>query len=232
LAAAVLDELNWQPVAYEAEAAYRAARCEWDRCAAIGAPAVGRLCALLHDGDKGVRRAAAETLDRLSWRPGTPEGEAVYRIARCEWDRCVAIGTPAVSPLCTVLQDGDMSVRQGAAEALGWIGDVRAAAPLCAAARGGQSRAVIDVVSWALARIGAPAVEPLCAALADGDKHVRLTAARSLLAIYQSGKLDQAQRLRILGYRSAITQRHEDGRFGCSGQGPHTDKGIGMQFPE
>jgi HEAT repeat protein len=75
-----------------------------------------------------------------------------------------AIGDPrAVESLLAALRDSDWSVRKTAIAALGGIGDARAIEPLLGSLR--ADLAVREPVEEALARIGAPAVEPLLAAL-------------------------------------------------------------------
>jgi len=114
----------------------------------------------------------------------------------------------AVEPLIGMLESGDVWLRGGAAEALGKTGDARAVEPLIAAldrdspdaakALGmiGDARAVdplvraltredymLDAVTRALAQIGAPAVQPLIAALGDQDGRVRYAANKALAKI-------------------------------------------------
>jgi HEAT repeat protein len=94
------------------------------------------------------------------------------------------IGDPrAVEPLIVILTNEHqrpLSRGRDAAEALGEIGDPRAVGPLIAAAH--------DVSAWgassdALGKIGAPAVEPLIAALKDGNTTAAIAAAMALGAI-------------------------------------------------
>jgi HEAT repeat protein len=116
------------------------------------------------------RKAAAEALDRLGWRPDEGEQGAWYWAARQDWARCVAIGPPAVDALCHALR-GYSGYEPGAAEALGQIGDARAIEPLIAALTKLKpwmiltDEVVCGVVVEALGRIGAAAVEPLIAIL-------------------------------------------------------------------
>jgi len=90
----------------------------------------------------------------------------------------------AVEPLIAALRnDGVSYVREEAAEALGKIGDARAVEPLIAALKHDNSYDSSGV-QWrageALVKIGEPAVEPLMAALKDGDFDVRWRAAEAL----------------------------------------------------
>lgn len=72
----------------------------------------------------GVRRAAANALDRLGWRAENDTQRAVYAIALEDWPRLVNLGQSAVEPLVAALPSEE------AAKALGEIGDPRAVEPL------------------------------------------------------------------------------------------------------
>ncbi len=152
----------------------------------IGDPrAIEPLVTALQDEDSEVRGAAAEALDKLGWKPESKEMEAIYLIAKQEWERCVEIGAPAVEPLIAALKDKNELVRKAAAEALGKIGDPQAVEPLIDVFKeieGYTGEAEIE----ALVKIGAPAVEPLIAALKAEDSRVRWGAARALGKIGES----------------------------------------------
>jgi HEAT repeat protein len=86
----------------------------------------------------------------------------------------VARGRPAVRPLVRALQVRDRQrvwhgwpIREGAAAALGGIGDRRAVGPLITALSDLDLR-VRSAAAHALAQIGGPAVDPLIAALENG----------------------------------------------------------------
>jgi HEAT repeat protein len=174
----------------------------------IGAPAVKLLSTVLRDKDPNVRTVAAKSLEAIGWRPDKNEVGAAYWIIKGRWDQCVEIGAPAVEPLMAALQDNWEVVRKAAAEALGKIGDARAVKPLLTTLRdknsGVRSATVIalDQVGWQpdksktsaiywiikgewdqCAEIGAPAVEPLMAALQDNWEVVRKAAAEALRKI-------------------------------------------------
>jgi HEAT repeat protein len=158
----------------------------------IGDPsAVGPLLtALKHDNDQ-VRRAAADTLDLLVWKPDAGEGGAGYWAAKGQWQKCVDIGAPAVEPLIDALRHHDSLVRQVAARGLGQIGDIRAVEPLIAALRGRED--VRAVAAQALGQIDdGRAVEPLIAALKDSGSNIRAASAR---ALGQLGDLRAVDRL-------------------------------------
>jgi HEAT repeat protein len=100
----------------------------------IGDPRGGEpLVAALKDADMAVRRTAAKALDKLGWQPEGSETNVAYWIAKRWWDRCAEIGAPAVEPLIAALKDEAWQVREGAARALGQIGDPRGVEPLVVA---------------------------------------------------------------------------------------------------
>lgn len=96
----------------------------------IGKPAVESLIQALKDEDKDLRGRSAWALDELGWKPGNDTEKAHYLIAKGGWDELVKVGEPAVEPLIEALQDEAGDVRQGAALALGAIGDAKAVQPL------------------------------------------------------------------------------------------------------
>ena len=167
--------------------------------------AVEPLSAALKDENKYVRRAAAHALDRLGWKPEQDEIAGWYWMAKCDWDKCVALGALTVEPLIAALKDTDEEVRRAAAEALGKIKDRRAVEPLSAAFKDTdkdvrQAAAVsLDRLGWKpeqdesagwywMAKrywgqcvvLGALAVEPLIAALKHKDSDARKVAAEAL----------------------------------------------------
>ena len=65
-------------------------------------------------------------MQKLNWQPENADLVAVHCVALMDWDKCVQLGAPAVDPLIFAPDD----LPQGAAEALGRIGDPRAVTPL------------------------------------------------------------------------------------------------------
>jgi HEAT repeat protein len=84
--------------------------------------------------------------------------------------------------LLVTLVDGPDALRAAAAEALGYIGDMRAVGPLLEALRHPDAHnAIREVAAEALGRIGdRSAAEPLMTALMDSNEWVRRAAAVSL----------------------------------------------------
>ena len=146
-----------------------------------GSRVVEPLTGALRDKDKDVRKAAAEALDQLHWRPSNLEQEIAYLFARQGWDGLVEIGSPAVDVLIEALNDRDKDVRRAAAQALGEVGDRKAAAPLIEVLRGDESSYVREAAAKALGQIDDPrAIDALTEALEDRDRDVRLAAAEVL----------------------------------------------------
>jgi HEAT repeat protein len=126
-----------------------------------------------------VNLVLTKAIEKLGWKPGQDEISAWYWIAKCSWDACMRIGTPAVIPLLAVLQKGNDSDRRAAAKRLGELGDARAIKPLAESLRNG-SKELRPVVQNALVVIGAQAVENLIAVVKDGSKEARLSAVEAL----------------------------------------------------
>jgi HEAT repeat protein len=125
----------------------------------------------------------------------------------------------------------DAAVRQGAAQALGEINDVRGVEPLIAALEY-EDRGARCAVVKALGHISdARSLEPLIPALKDTSKEVRQAAAAALVSLYRSDRLDQQRQRLILAQRPTISRRHEDIPPPSSDCGSHADTGIGIDFP-
>ena len=93
------------------------------------------------------------------------------------------IGEPAVQPLIQALKDKDKDVREGAAKALGRIGDFRAVDPLIEALKD-EVRTVRLAAAGALTKMeDARAVEPLTQALNDKSSEVRKKALQALIKV-------------------------------------------------
>ena len=191
------------------------------------ARAVEPLVTALDTGETGDRRAAARALGRLGDRH-------------------------AVQPLTTALTDHDASMRTSAAESLdqlGWHPEGTAAAPTywvvtqqwdkavhvgavepLIVALNDQAASVREPAAQALGSIGdARAITPLSAALNDQDIKVAKAAARALVAMYSSGKLDEAQQAQVLAQRDRIT--FQDDVPDHEGVDVRDDRTIGVAFP-
>jgi len=161
--------------------------------ARIGAPAVAPLIVTLKDPDARVRELAAKALGGIGdSRAVVPLVAALKNADSLSGEvagALVKIGAPAVEPLIAVLEDPDARVRDLAAGTLKVIGAPRAVQPLIVglgAADAGRRKAVAE----ALVKIGAPAVEPLIAAMRDPDTGVRELAANTLAEIRDPGSVE------------------------------------------
>ena len=172
--------------------------------------AVEPLIAALKDEDWYVRKYAVEALGKIGESRTVKSLIAALNdleqdVRKAAVKVLVKIGLPAVELLIAVLKDEDREVRKSAAEALGKIGDSRTVEPLIAALKDEYSsvrREVVEALDklgwkpdmseagvfyWILkgdlskcVKIGAPAVEPLIAALKDKNNYVHREAAESL----------------------------------------------------
>ncbi len=104
-AAKALDGIGWQPDEGKMGATYWMVKFLYDKRAS-----------------DQERQSAGEVLGRMSWQPDQSEVGAAYWLAKGNWEKCAAIGFPAVRPLFVKLQDADNDVREGAANALVQIG--------------------------------------------------------------------------------------------------------------
>ncbi|HLO34278.1 MAG TPA: HEAT repeat domain-containing protein [Anaerolineales bacterium] len=190
-AAQALYKLGWKPGAGQTDeisSVYWIANQQWQKCIAIGAPAVGPLIEALEEERQDVRQAVVNSLDELGWQPGTDEASAIYYVTKKQWHKCVEIGAPAVNTLIAVLHGRDQLACRDAAHALGMIGDARAVQPLIKTLGYDhyhlfpfETAFIREAVVAALGKIGAAqAVEPLILALADEWFGVRRNAAAAL----------------------------------------------------
>jgi HEAT repeat protein len=143
-AAEGLEKLGWQPGKDETGATYWVAKGNWDECAAIGAPAVETLVAVLQNASLTVRKNAAEALGKI--------GDA-----------------RAVEPLIAALEDTNVSIRDCAAEALGKIVHAQGTETLTAALQNASPK-VRKNAAGALAKSGEGVREAVARTLAQiGD---------------------------------------------------------------
>ena len=234
---------------------------------ALGPPALEPLVDAFLDEDADVSAVAAQVLERIGWKLDTRDLRTPSRREQAKWDICARIGTEAVVPVAAALRDRAWPARARAAKTLGKIGDARALEPLITALKdtdfhvrkaaaealetlgwqagrtGDGARHLIAKGEWAQCiEIGAPAVEPLLAALGYETGHSRARAAHALVEIYQSGTLTDTQKRRILGQRQRIrgSQTHTDerghqdvGEPSCHQDfdSSHRDTGIRVDFP-
>ena len=151
---------------------------------AIGGPrAVELLVDDLMYPSAGMRKTAAEALDRLAWSPSSDEAAAAYWAAKRDVGKCASFGPAAVAPLALAAGDGDRHTREDAVAALGEIGDPRAVGPLIEALKEPKRYEYHDVpvaAVKALGLIGAPAVPPLIEALKDRNTYLRRGVAGAL----------------------------------------------------
>jgi HEAT repeat protein len=202
----------------------------------VGAAAFEPLVVALADRSEGVRHAAARALGEIG--DSRAVEPLIAMLKNHNGDAAAwalgGIGDPrAVKHLIAALRDPDHEVREGAAWALGGIGDPRAVEPLIGAL-GDDYSAVREAVARALGQLGDPrSVEPLVTALRDKSVDVGRAAAMVLVAMYGSGKLDQAQKARVLAQRGFITERDYDEGAGEGRGGTYVgeDRSIGVDFP-
>jgi HEAT repeat protein len=151
-----------------------------DALAELGEPAIKPVMECMKDKNVHVQEDAAVILDKLHYLPSDTEGKAAFFVLLQSWDKLIELGTPAVPPLLGCLKDEDAGRRQGAAEALGELGDKRAVVPLIACLQD-DSMDVKKNAAKALAQLGDKrAVAPLINVLKNDTTEVGLAAAEAL----------------------------------------------------
>ena len=130
----------------------------------LGEAAIQPLVGALKSGRRNVREQAMDLLNLLGWHPADDVQRAILAVVEGQWDEAVRLRDASVESLIVTLKDEEISRRRAAAEALGRIGDARAAEPLVAAFKDDEVR---DAAAKALSKIGSAAVEPLVGALDD-----------------------------------------------------------------
>ena len=138
-AADALDQLGWKPKTDAEKAEYLIVKGQWDAAVALGEPALEPLLQALQDQTDWVRMEAAKSLGKL----GSPKAveslmnvfkdrDAGSTLRKAIADALAQIGPPAIEALAASLKEDHWEIRFLAAEALGVIGDPRAAASLTA----------------------------------------------------------------------------------------------------
>jgi HEAT repeat protein len=213
----------------------------------IGDPrALEPLIAILKDKKLFNRQAAAAALEVMHWRPGKDENSIAYWIVMENWNKCVEIGASAVQSLIAVLMDGNKDQRMAAADALGSIGDPRAAEALIAM-QGDKDNDIRDAAAFALGKMNDPsAIKPLISMMQFGNVTKRRSAAEALVRLYLSKKLDEQMIQLIVAKRESIAAPHTDksephydhdreyATESCDShidRTEHVDEGIGVNFP-
>ncbi len=115
--------------------------------------AIEPLLASLKICNSDDRKVIVGVLDNLRWQPNQAEEGAWYWAVKHGWNECVTMGSLAVEPLIAALQDADMDVCKGAANALSHIGDERAVEPLLSSLRK-NDWSIREIVVKALDNIG------------------------------------------------------------------------------
>jgi len=146
----------------------------------VGEPAIKPLLECLKDPNVHVQEDAADALNQLHYLPSDTAGKAAFFVLLQSWDKLIELGAPAVPPLLGCLKDEDTSRRQGAALALGELGDKRAVDPLIACLQDDS----VDVKKNAAKSLGQlgdkRAVGPLITTFKNEDNETRQAAAEAL----------------------------------------------------
>jgi HEAT repeat protein/uncharacterized membrane protein len=117
--------------------------------------AIKPLVGALEDNDDINRIKAAETLDKLAWKPQNSTEKAIYLLAKQDWTKLINLGEPAVKVLISALTNYGSEIRLKSVITLGEIASK-------------------------VRYLGDKAVDALIYALTDKNKLVRSHAARTL----------------------------------------------------
>jgi len=146
--------------------------------------------------DVDLRQHAADMLEKLGWQIDAGENGTLFWIAKGDWQKCVEIGSPAVKPLiATLLTEKNVQARKAILEALGKIGDIRAAKPLLSIAAKDSDEGLRNVSLNTLAVMGMPVIESLIAEFTSLDASIRQSAVSALNQIdanWKDSELAQA----------------------------------------
>jgi HEAT repeat protein len=153
-AAEALNQMGWAPKDDAQRGLWLVSREEWSAAVTLGFPAIEPLVVAL--GDSEVRKAAAQALEEMGWKPrdvGQRALQLVIELENAEHGRrdglvraLVQIGPRATEPLVAALKNDNREVRKAAAQALGEIGDPRAIEPLMSLATD-EKRAIQEGVA-------------------------------------------------------------------------------------
>jgi HEAT repeat protein len=210
----------------------------------LGPLSVSYLIQMLTEPDTPIQELASQILTRTG-PPAVPPLSNLLREGRPPANQLAAnilgdIKDPrAVWPLISALQITELTIPS--AHALGKIGDPRAVKPLLDLLNSSFSEAVQQETALALGSIGDPqALDPLIQLLRASDREIRSDAAKALILMYRSGKLDLVQKRKIFEQQDRIIEKHTDSRTHQDetrgsdwhiDQSFHEDTGIGLDFP-
>ena len=156
-------------------------------------------------------RLVATTLSKLGWVPDNGQTGAAYWLAMGEWDRCVAIGAPAVPPLMAILRRSkDMEVHSRVVASLRSIGGPQAVEALIETIREREgkyltSERIREKAARALGEIGdASAVPALLHSLQQPDSTSPRSAVIESLGKIGTPQALEAQRAAINKYLAGL----------------------------
>ncbi len=143
----------------------------------MGSASVLPLTELLENMDSDIRYNAAETLEKIGWKPENEFNMIYFLIAKKQWEKLASFGSMAVNYIIKLLEDENADIRMEAVEVLVKIGS-SSVDPLIN--RLGDRNIKINVAD-ALTKIGTPSIMPLIKMLENKD--LRDSAAESLIKI-------------------------------------------------
>lgn len=187
LRAALLNALvamGWTPDQSYAAAEYWVMQGQWDRCAAIGEPAIDLLVALLKGNNETERQKSYLTLVQMgsiaAERLIAALQDDISDMRMAAFKALAKLGPVAIPQIIAALKDEYADVRAAAVRELGRLGNPIAIGPIIDAFSDGEP-SVRREAQRAILTIGTPALGPLLSALRyNASSEVRWAAARTL----------------------------------------------------
>ena len=180
-AAKSLDQMGWTAVTEVEIAQQCVAMQDWRRCRDLKPEVLFEpLLEAVKDDDADVRAAASDMLLELNWQPKNPEQRAQLCVMKRDWDACVKLGVVAVPALIRELSVNDLDTRLAIIDALGQIGDDRAAPALGRFIKDPEQEIRYAVVTNLGLLRSKKTIEKLIEGLDDSSNYVRRAALKSL----------------------------------------------------
>jgi len=180
-AAKSLDTMGWTAVTEEEIALQCVALQNWRRCRDLHPKVLfAPLLAAIQDEDPDVRAAASDMLLELNWKPKNAEQQAQLCIMKRDWEGCAELGKIAVPGLIRELNSQSLDDRLAIIDALGKIGDDRAADALGKYIKDEDQEIRYSVVTNLGLLHSHKTIEKLIEGLDDSSNYVRKAALKAL----------------------------------------------------
>jgi len=181
--AKTLEMMGWKPATKEEDIAYLAGTVQFAALEKHGAASISTLVAYLHEEmiPSDHRYAAAQTIEKLGYKPPNESELNIYLVAGRKWDELIKMGKP--EPLIAAMKLGENTV-----DALVKMGSKVVNALLVTLKD--ENPYFRGRAAWILGEIkDKRAILPLIALLTDQEERVRLFAIQALIKLESEDKL-------------------------------------------